>query len=784
MKNYLDLIPISARVRRRQNRMTLLCIVISVFLVTTIFSAAQMLLIQEQNQMREKHGNWHLAFHEISEETAEEIRILPDIRVLSGMSVYNKDLDQDCYIISGTGAAEKKVMIHGSDADYLEKIYDGVTEGRFPTSDKEILLTANSVEALGVEIGDPVTVRTPAGDTVFTVSGFGSDDAEYYQDQTYLVGAYLTEAAFQAFMERNRILDVEPVYYAQFENAVQAAAARTELMEQYHLSADQVEENTGLLGAEGQSSNRSMQNIYGMAAILFVLVLLAGILMISGSMNSTVAQRSQFFGMLRCLGASKKQVCRLVCLEALNWCATAVPAGLVLGSVTSMGLCAVLRYGIGGEFAKMPVWRLSPVGLIAGAAVGVVTVLLAAQAPAGRAAKVAPIVAVSNRLEEKRLRHRMKLTHGRIENRLGVRHAAASGKTWVMMTGSFALSIILFLSFSVFLDVAGLLLPAENETSADMVLNGYGNALVLDPALPEQFKELPGVKAVYGCEYVSNVPATAASHPELTAVNLAAYDEYLRADAKNHVLEGSLDPIYQDKGKAAVIFDKDNPLQMGDQIQIDGGQRLEVACVLSEGLYSGGATLLCAPETFAELTGTTNYALVGIQLENQAPAETISQIKDMESTDVIVTDLRHRNQEDRATYLASRLVCYGFLSIIALIALCNIVNSLSMSVSARTRQYGAMRAVGMDTRQLTGMIAAEALTYAGSGLLGGGVLGIFFHRLLYQALITRHFGLAWSLPLGRLSVAALFLLLSVSVAVYGPVKRMRGMAITETINEL
>ena len=40
MKSYLSLIPISAKVRRRQNRMTILCIVIAVFLVSAIFSVS------------------------------------------------------------------------------------------------------------------------------------------------------------------------------------------------------------------------------------------------------------------------------------------------------------------------------------------------------------------------------------------------------------------------------------------------------------------------------------------------------------------------------------------------------------------------------------------------------------------------------------------------------------------------------------------------------------------------------------------------------------------------
>jgi ABC-type antimicrobial peptide transport system permease subunit len=48
------------------------------------------------------------------------------------------------------------------------------------------------------------------------------------------------------------------------------------------------------------------------------------IFMITGSINSNVAQRTSYYGMLRCLGAGKNQVRMLVRLEALFWCKTAV----------------------------------------------------------------------------------------------------------------------------------------------------------------------------------------------------------------------------------------------------------------------------------------------------------------------------------------------------------------------------------------------------------------------------------------------------------------------------
>ena len=57
------------------------------------------------------------------------------------------------------------------------------------------MLTPNSVTALGVQLGDSVTLHTPAGDRTFTISGFGTDDESYYNNQTYLIGSYLTQSA-------------------------------------------------------------------------------------------------------------------------------------------------------------------------------------------------------------------------------------------------------------------------------------------------------------------------------------------------------------------------------------------------------------------------------------------------------------------------------------------------------------------------------------------------------------------------------------------------------------
>ncbi len=776
MKSYLSLIPISTKLRRKQNRMTLLCIIISVLLVTTIFSVSDMLIRTESSFMLEKHGSWHIKLDNVSPETAKEISQNFDATALGWSAAFNSDADQPYYI------GERKAALYGTDVTYMTQLADGLEEGTFPQADDEIMLSENAKLALNVQLGDHVTLHTPAGNTDFTVSGFGSDDKKYYQGQTYLVAAYMTQASFHGLMKKNGISPPSSCYM-QFGDAAKAAKAITELKQKYALPKNSISENTAIMGLSGQSNNESIRNIYGIAAVLFVLVLLAGVLMISGSLNSNVIQRTKFFGMMRCIGASRQQIIRFVRLEALNWCKTAVPIGLIAGTVISWGICAWLHYGIGGEFITTPVFAFSPIGLVCGVLVGFITVLLAAQSPAKRAAKISPAAAVSgNANMTSSVRYKGKRHLGKIDWTLGIHHATASRKNWLLMTSSFALSIILFLCFSIGLDFTRGLMPTMRSWQPDIALNGYSNALVIEKDLSSKISETPGVKQVFCSSYKTHIPV-ASSRKGIEHINLLSYDDYLLESAKDSLVQGDLSEIYGDSDKVITVYNKDNPLEIGDTIKI-AGQEVEITSTISDSLFPGELLVICSQKTFERLTGEHNYTMIGIQLSEKANAYTLQQISDLTARDVIFTDFRESNRESNTTYFAFQCVGYGFLVIISMITMFYIINSISMSVSARTKQYGAMRAVGMDGRQLTWMIAAEALTYAISGLTVGCGIGIPFSRFLHIKLLTRYLGTIWHLPVTLLCLITVFVFVSAVAAVYAPSKRLRKMAITETINEL
>lgn len=786
MKSYLELVPISAKAHRKQNKMSIFCIVLAVFLVTVIFGMADMFIRSQILQTEKEYGAWHISLREISDEQAAQIASRSDVACISSYGVLNYRGD-DGYILGG-----KDVAICGSDECLLTQMQpDTTVTGSFPKTSQQALVTENTRDAMALSIGDPITVTTADGkELTFAVSGFMSNTAKLMSEDSY--GLFLSTEGFRSIYpnpEGSAPTDYNSVFFVQFSNTGNVQKIIENICQSLSISSEQVSENAQLLALLGQGSNSFTLQIYAAAAVLFILVLIAGILMIASSLNSNVAGRTQFFGMMRCIGATKKQVKKLVRREALIWCAIAIPVGVAAGIILIWGLCLVLRILSPDYFGEMPALAISWPSIAAGCVLGFLTVLLASRTPARRASMVSPLAAASGNATDLQSASKAANTKlFKIDTALGVQHARESKKNYMLMSGSFALSIMLFLSFSVTIGFMKHALNSLDPWTPDLSVSSESDDALIPVSVLDGLKANPVVKKAYGRMAASELPATV--NGKTISVHLISYEENQFNWAEDYLLSGSVDRVQLETGTGMIVYDSQSIVALGDTVELDvGGQKtkIEITGTLSDSPFRAGddgIIIICSEETLRLLTGINDYAVIDMQLDKSATDTDVAAIRNYVGSGYTFSDERLNNSSVQGSYYSFGLFIYGFLALIALVTVFNIVNSIAMSVSARTKQYGVFRAVGLSGNQLARMIISEATAYAVTGSVFGTVIGLALNYLLFSKLVSFNWGDAWSFPLSELLIILAVIVVSVILAVHRPIKRIREASIVESISAL
>lgn len=786
MKHYLDLIQISAKQHKKQNRMTRLCIVLAVFLVTVIFGMADMEIRSQMIQAVKSDGSWHAGFV-MDEEQGALLKARPEVEHIARYGVLNYYL-RDGYRIEGIETA-----VCGFDKELLEMFPAAeLTEGTFPENTEEAVLNESAKTRLGVQVGDTVSMATPQGEMKqYHITGITKDTALEAEHDAF--GMYLNTDGFSALRPEETKSAQEVLYYVEFRKFCNIQKAIREISAQFGMEEGQVRQNVKVLMLMFQSQDTYILQLYFVAAVLAALVVIAGIFMITASMNSNIARRTEFFGMMRCLGATGKQVIRFVRREALGWCRTAIPAGIIAGICMVWVLCGMLRCLSPGLFEGLPVFGVSYIAVAAGMIVGFVTVFLAARSPAKRAAKVSPLTAVSGNAGTVQAVKRTANTRiFKVDMALGVHHASGSKKNFLLVTSSFAFSIILFLAFGTAIDFMHHALTPLRASAPDLYIYKEDYTNQIPSELDEVIRKYPGVKRAFGRGYAEfTVPG------EGSTLIVISYDDQQFQWAKDSLIEGNLQDAIDGKGMLSV-HREGNTFAAGSNVTVSaGGGEKETSIVgtLGDVPYSYGADsttdsmtgmAVCSEELFRKLTGEDGYAVLDVQLNRDATDSQVQEIrKVMEQecgSSVAFSDKRIGNKETKGASYSMSVFLYGFLAVIAMIGFFNIINNIAMSVSARMREYGAMRAIGMTVRQLNRMVLGETMTYTVFGVLLGCVIGLPLNKVLFQNLVTSRWGDEWSVPGWELLVIVFIMLGSVCLAIIGPVKQIKKMTVVDTIN--
>lgn len=571
-------------------------------------------------------SNYSIGIQNISDEDAMLISSRPEVATVADYGTLNFRGEQE-YTLHG-----KNVSICGGNESIVTEIFNVLDEGTFPKTENEAMISINAKDTLKLKIGEQIVITTPNGtEFSYIISGFMKNSANLMREDVY--GVFLTTDGFRTIYSNET--DVNPseytMFFVLFDNKGNIPKEIAEIKEQYELSDKQVTENITLLGLMGQSDDSFMAQVYTVAIILFFLVLMAGVLMIASSMNTNVAQRTEFFGMVRCIGATPKQVMQLVRKEVMNWCRFAIPLGVIGGMVLVWVLCFILRQLSPQYFGGMPAFSISYPSIIAGIVVGLLTVLLAARSPAKKASKVSPLAAVSGNANDLQpVKKAANTKFFKIDTSLGIHHAKASKKNFILMISSFSISIILFLAFSVTIDFMNHTLTPLQPWTADISVISPEDTCSVKAEFIEELQQNPAVKNVYGRMFAYNVPVIV--NGEEKVVDLISYEDMQFDWAKDYVLSGSLEKAQSESNTGLIVFEPQNDIEVGNVItlNLNGSQAdMEIVGMLSDCPFNNRqdvGKLICSEDTFRKLTGETDYSIIDIQLSQNATENDVNEI--------------------------------------------------------------------------------------------------------------------------------------------------------------
>ncbi|MBC2397924.1 ABC transporter permease [Clostridium tetanomorphum] len=777
MTHYLHLVKEYNKVHKRENKMTLVSIIIAVFLVTTVFGMAEMEIKAQKTSIIKQYGNWHVMFKDITNEQAKLISARPETAYAGWIFSIGKS---GGYTLKG-----KPIYPSGADKEMAKQFGIQVQEGNYPTHPNEMLINISAKERLKLAIGDDITINTADKKIItFKISGFSNDVSSLLKFDGY--GSILTPEGMKNNFPEN---SYPKRFYLQFKPHKNMQNTIDDIFNELSIEKNKVQQNKYLMAALGQSKDSYVTQLYSIAGVLFILILVAAILMIASSFNTTVMKRIRFFGLMRCIGASKSQVKRYVLYEGLRFSFKAIPIGLLSGTVTVWILSAFLRNVNPTYFSEMPVFNISLISLISGASVGFLSVILASFSPSKKASRVSPLSAINGQINQSNnqvYKKSANIKGKKVEIAMGMYHAYMRKKNLFLMVASFSISIVLFLCFSVGIDFMNQAIKPARPWTPDLSIISKNNTQSIPTDMLNKVMANPDVKRAYGRAFSYSVPVIVDQCKGI--IDLVSYERNQFKWSTAQLVGGDIKTAVEGNGNVLVVYSDDLQWKVGDKIKIftsHGTNTVNIVGILATSPFDkqkGKQTVICNEDTFKGIIGKSDYTIIDIQLNKNATKENIIAIRDL-AKDYVFSDQRSNNEEVRAARFSFSVFVYGFLVCIASITVFNIINSMNMSISAKRKEYGYMRAIGMSIEQLKRTIIAEAATYAILGCIVGCIVGLPLHRSIFIQVITARWGLPWVIPIHELIIIIFLVIIATYVSIIGPINKIRKLDIVANITE-
>lgn len=580
--------------------------------------------------------------------------------------------------------------------------------------------------------------------------------------------------------------------YVMFNKNKKIIKQSEELAKKLNYNGD-INYNSTLLALYGESTyGNVMSSMGGMMVIMLSLVSIGCIIVIYNSFAISVMERKKEFGLLSSIGATKRQLSHTVFFEAVVVGVIGIILGII-GAYIGIG-CVILI--INNLISDMLEYKLhlvtNPLFIIIPVIFMIIVIGVSAFIPSRRASKVSPIEAIRQnddiKINKKKIRT-SKLINKLfgIEGEIALKNIKRNKKKYRVTIVSLFISIVLFISFSSYMNYTlNTASSVMGEVPYDYQISYFGDDPNNDKEALDKINEI--VKSSDVKEYVSY------SVGNLSIIGDYTYsDEYLDfyksaygddgIKALNNLKYQSiyilvLDDNSYNKYKKLVGIDNDSVILLNRFKGVSYGNNKRVnydipvinngninikICnfdddddvdttkycnknidnifvtnksfdLIEEFSYMDDFKLIVNKKLYDSISdSSTHYTQFNIISDNTNNIDKLT--KDLDKySNVNYTNIKEAMKQDNNLILAVKILMYGFISLVTLIGVTSVFNTISTSMALRKREFAVLRSIGLTNRGFNKILFFESLFFGMKSLIFAIPVSIGITVLIHYAL--------------------------------------------------
>lgn len=582
--------------------------------------------------------------------------------------------------------------------------------------------------------------------------------------------------------------------------------------------------NDELLRWSGASlSDRTMNMLYAVAGVVIGIIILTSVFVIKNSFDIANQEKKKMYGMLSSIGATSKQIKKNVLHEGFILGLIGIPLGILSGIFADYILVIIINY-IGNFNDVKFVFSISIWPVILSIILGVVTIYLSVVRAAKKSSKIAPIEAIRNNNEIKI--NSKKIKSSKIVDKLfgvggdiaykNLKRNKKRNRTTII---SIVISVAVFISLSSFLSYGfkltnqyyqdanydiQLYLRDTNEEESKKIIN---DIIKMDNVSRYSIIRSMSMIFDYKKYYNEDVLEYFDGVEDLSLrIMSVGEEEFKRILKENKISDTNFDYkgllidkniFYQEDSKN---YKEVNLLDLNKFKTVTGSinnkdlnieilKRIDNSLMGFQKVYSETPTIIVSDEFYDYIVSNYNVNATdsrSLYIKSSDCEKLESLIKeyllDENINNYSLFNIETEAKAQRSLITLVAIFLYGFIIVISLIGVTNIINTISTNMNLRRREFAMLKSIGMTKNEFNKMINLESIMYSTKALIIGIPLGLLGSFAIYKAFANgSDYGFIF--PWQAILIAIFVVYILVSLIMYFALRKTKSENIIDTIKD-